>query len=184
MDPGYLAYLERTSEPEPSRATLIRLAVALGTSVPALLGGEQLRPPGHEGEEPPAVLLELDRDTCLELLAPGGVGRCVVPDRRGPVALPVNFGLLDGDVVFRTAGATSIARGALAGPISFEVDHLDEALAEGWSVLVSGPAHPVEDEEELSAVRSLDIRPWAPGDREHYFRLRAEEVTGRQIRRP
>ncbi len=184
LDPGYLAYLESTPEPEPSRATMIRLSVALGTSLSALLGGEVLLPPGQHAEAVPAVLVELDRHTCLELLAPGGVGRCVVSDDRGPVALPVNFGLFDGDVVFRTAGGTSIDRGALGGPISFEVDHVDEALTEGWSVLVTGTARTVEDEAELAAVRALDIRPWAPGDRERYFRLAAEQVTGRQIRQP
>jgi nitroimidazol reductase NimA-like FMN-containing flavoprotein (pyridoxamine 5'-phosphate oxidase superfamily) len=184
MDPGYLAYLEATPEPEPSRATLIRLATALATSVPGLLGGDRLQPPGAHAEAVPAVMVELDRHTCLELLAAGGVGRCVLADDRGPVALPVNFGVFDGDVVFRTAGGTSIARGALAGPISFEVDQVDDAIAEGWSVLVTGTARLVEDEAELHAVEALEIHPWAPGERQRYFRLAAEQVTGRQIRRP
>ncbi|MHB1583651.1 MAG: pyridoxamine 5'-phosphate oxidase family protein [Acidimicrobiales bacterium] len=184
MDPGYLGYLETTPEPEPSRATLIRLATALTTTVPALHGGDQLQPPGHHGEAVPAVMVDLDHHTCLELLAAGGVGRCVLTDDRGPVALPVNFGVVGGDVVFRTAGDTSIARSALAGPISFEVDHVDDALAEGWSVLVTGTARLVEDEDELHAVEALEIHPWAPGERQRYFRLAVEQVTGRQIRRP
>jgi len=66
--------------------------------------------------------------------------------------------------------------------VSFEVDHLDEALAEGWSVLVSGEARVVTDPGELAAVSALGVAPWAGGDRDSYVRIIASEVTGRRIR--
>ena len=55
--------------------------------------------------------------------------------------------------------------------VSFEVDHLDEALAEGWSVLVRGNGHVVADPAELEQARRLPITPWAAGDRDLYVRI-------------
>lgn len=182
MDPGYLEYLETAAGPDPTRATLMRLAVALQTSAAELLGGTQDLPPGQEIDPATgARLIELDARTCLELISGGGIGRCVFLEARGPVALPVNFAVLEGDIVFRTQSSTSIAARALQRRLSFEVDHIDDALAEGWSVLISGTAHRVQDPAELAAVRALGVHPWAAGDREAYFRLRPTEITGRRI---
>ena len=82
---------------------------------------------------------------------------------RGPVAVPVNYRMLGDDVVFRTGEETSLAAAAARQPVSFEVDHLDDALREGWSVLVSGHAHVVSDTAELAEVTALGIAPWAGG---------------------
>jgi hypothetical protein len=143
MDPGYLEYLEG-SVASLTSGSLLRLAAALETTADALAGGGIERPPGARGAGPSPTLEELERHECLRLLEGGGVGRIVFLTPAGPSALPVNFRLVDGDVVFRTAegGTLDRAVGAEAA-IGFEVDHLDEALAEGWSVLIHGHARPV-----------------------------------------
>ena len=51
--------------------------------------------------------------------------------------LPVNFAVTGKTIIFRTAPDTLLALYADA-PVSFEVDRLDEALHQGWSVLVHG----------------------------------------------
>jgi Pyridoxamine 5'-phosphate oxidase len=66
--------------------------------------------------------------------------------------------------------------------VSFDIDHIDDALSEGWSVLVSGDARLVLDPAELEQVRALGITPWAGGERDTYVRLTALEITGRRIR--
>lgn len=181
IDPGYLEYLETSAVSNPTRGTILRLALALHTSAPALLGGTRQVPPGHGVDQPPAKLVELDHDHCMELIGPGGVGRAVFVDARGPVALPVNYAVVDGDIVFRTEPSTSIASGSHEHRISFEVDHVDDAFEEGWSVLVSGPARAVSD--PGNGGGSFPIRPWVEGDRAAYFRLTPEIVTGRQLER-
>lgn len=181
MDPGYLTYLETATDPDPSRSTLWRLAVVLQTSPASLRGGDQGRPPGGSAPGPEPHLEEMGREECLSLIGPGGVGRFVFLEGRGPVAVPVNFRMLGTDVVFRTEATTSLAMRAAQVRVSFEVDHLDDALAEGWSVLLSGTAHRVEDPTELVEVQALGIEPWAGGLRDTYYRLRPEEVTGRRI---
>ena len=181
IDAGYLSYLETAADPDPSRSTLWRLAVVLRTSPAALRGGNQGQPPGRcpPGAEP--RLEEMGREACFALIAPGGVGRFVFLEGRGPVAVPVNFRMLGNDVVFRTEATTSVSMRAAQLRVSFEVDHIDEAMSEGWSVLLSGTAHKVEDRAELAEVAALGVEPWAGGDRETYYRMHPEEVTGRRI---
>jgi Pyridoxamine 5'-phosphate oxidase len=66
-------------------------------------------------------------------------------------------------------------------PVSFDVDHMDDALGMGWSVLLTGDAVLISDPAELERVVALHIEPWAGGDRPLYVRFRAREVTGRII---
>jgi transcriptional regulator with XRE-family HTH domain len=179
----YLAYLETSPDPNPTQATLMQLAAALGTSAGALSGAGLDMPPGQRSAAKEPVLTSLTADECRALIARGGVGRVLyVETGRGPVAIPVNYRMDGNDVVFRTGGGAGIADGIRQGSVSFDIDHLDEALGEGWSVLVTGSASVITDPAELERVRSLSIDPWAGGDRPTYVRLRAHQVTGRAIR--
>jgi Pyridoxamine 5'-phosphate oxidase len=100
------------------------------------------------------------------------------------VAVPVNFRMLGKAVVFRTAARAGLAAAAWQPQVSFEVDHLEDTLAEGWSVLVSGQAMIVTDPGELAELSRLEMTPWAGGDRDCYIKIVATEITGRRIRRP
>lgn len=178
MAPGYLAYLEEHSA-EASRATLARLAAALETSVAELLGAEEGVPgQARPGRQP--RLEPLGADEADALLRRGGVGRVVFLGPRGPEALPVNFALLDGDVVYRTRrhSPLDLPEGTDAG---FEVDRIDDTGGTAWSVLVKGRLHPIEDPDELARALALGIEPWPGEDRDRYLRLRADEVTGRRV---
>ncbi len=179
----YLVYLETSPDCSPSQAALIQLAAALDTSVRALSGAGLSVPPGQRGAAANPVLTTLSADECRALVARGGVGRVlVVEPGRGPVAIPVNYRMDGEDVVFRTGGGTLIADSLGQGSVSFDVDHLDDALAEGWSVLLTGKASVITEPDELDHARSLGIEPWAGGDRATYVRLHVDQVTGRAIR--
>ena len=182
MDVGYLEYLEGAVA-SVSSGSLLRLAGALETTADELAGGGIELPPGRGGAGRAPVLDELSREEGERLLAGGGVGRVVFATEAGPEALPVNFRVLDGDVVFRTAEGGALARVVGAGaPVAFEVDHVDEALAEGWSVLIRGQARPIVEADELARVKELGVEPWAGGERGVFVRLAAETLTGRRIR--
>lgn len=183
LDVQYLKYLEASQETNPTHATLIRLAAALGTSVGALSGAGWDSPPGRHSAMRNPVLAKLTVRECRRLIAPGGVGRVLyVEPGRGPVAIPVNYRMDGPDVVFRTGGGAGVADGLQQATVSFDIDHLDEDLAEGWSVLLTGTASVITDPAELQRARSLGIDPWAGGDRPTYVRLRVSQVTGRAIR--
>jgi nitroimidazol reductase NimA-like FMN-containing flavoprotein (pyridoxamine 5'-phosphate oxidase superfamily)/DNA-binding XRE family transcriptional regulator len=185
MDPGYLRHVEQEANARPSPAACARLAVVLKTSVTWLRGGGLDRPPGGGSPSPAGnpVLEVMDRAECLRKLAPGGVGRVVFDDSRGPVALPVNFRLLGESVYFRTSDGSIAAALERASTMSVEVDHLDDALGEGWSVLVTGASHIVTDSVELAEVDAAHVEPWAGGHRHRVGRVSVGTVTGRRIRR-
>ncbi|MEU2773578.1 pyridoxamine 5'-phosphate oxidase family protein [Streptomyces sp. NPDC007162] len=181
MAPDYLAYLEERPA-DPSAAALIRLAAALGTSVTALRGGGMDLPPGQGRALLRPQLRDLDADECRALLSTHGVGRIAVTSADGrPAVVPVNYEVVDDAIVFRTA-PRSVAASAAETEVAFEVDHVDEALSQGWSVLAVGPASVVTDPE---AVRGLARRahstPWAGGVREMWVSIRPTSLTGRRI---
>lgn len=138
--------------------------------------------------QPQPVLEELDREECLRLIAPSGIGRVAFNDGEGPAVMPVNY-VVDGEsVIFRTAPAgrlnrnlTTVITGADVR-IAFEVDRIDEASHEGWSVLLRGGAHHLADADEATAVAL--VRPWAGGERDICIRLTPTTITGRRLRRP
>ncbi|KWW98793.1 helix-turn-helix domain-containing protein [Carbonactinospora thermoautotrophica] len=180
MAPAYVEYVEE----QPAQVTmesLMRLAGALETTPRDLMGGAMDLPPGRQGAARRPVLHKLDPDECRRLIAGGGVGRVVFTTESGPIALPVNFSVLEGDVVFRTAADSTIAEHA-RGTVAFEVDRLDDAMSQGWSVLITGSAERVDDPRDLARLRERTrVEPWAGGRREVYIRIRPAAITGRRI---
>ncbi|MEO6627737.1 MAG: pyridoxamine 5'-phosphate oxidase family protein [Aquihabitans sp.] len=123
----------------------------------------------------------LSRDRCLELLDTSAVGRVVFTERALPVALPVNFALLDENVVFRTGTGSKLAAALADAVVAFEVDDIDSVLQTGWSVLVQGWAGLLTRPDDLARAFALPLHPWAPGDRWHFVRIRSEIVSGRRL---
>jgi len=127
---------------------------------------------------------ELTKDECFALLAGQHLGRVVLVDDRGPVALPVNFVFDQHTVLFRTDDGTKLDAASRGARVAFEVDGADEATRTGWSVLVRGEAVEVTDPAELARVRRLPLYPWAPGAKGHYIRVLPASLTGRRISLP
>jgi transcriptional regulator with XRE-family HTH domain len=183
MSPQYLTYLESSPTANPTAATLTRVAAALDVTPSTLEGAGLNLPPGQRSAGHSPTLHDLSEAECLALIAPGGVGRFLfVQAGRGPVAFPVNFKMDSGEVVFRVDSDSVSTEGVHQQPVSFDVDQLDEALSEGWSVLLTGTAKVISGSRELSQAQALDIRPWAGGDRDLYIRLSPTQITGRRIR--
>jgi hypothetical protein len=181
MDPGFLEYVE--SQPaQLTYPTVVRLAVALETTAAALAGAGVDLPSGQGAARPGAQLEKLTPSECRGLIARGGVGRVVFYDARGPVALPVNYQMSGNDIVFRTAVLSSLRGASYAGRVSFEVDHIDDAMRQGWSVLVTGYAREVLDVDELRELEQLGVEPWAGEERPVYMRIEPIAVSGRRIR--
>jgi transcriptional regulator with XRE-family HTH domain len=180
VDPGYLRYFEGSSQARLSVGTLEMVARALRTSPSVLLGGDVDRPEGHGGAAQNATLEELTEQQSRTHLGAGGVGRIVFLAPRGPVALPVNYRYVAGEIVLKTnvsVSTTLVAQKA----VGFEVDRVDEAMSEGWSVVISGPAHRFEDPSVVVELSPLDLEPWAGGNRGVLVAIAPREITGRRI---
>jgi uncharacterized protein len=134
---------------------------------------------------PDPVLVEnglelLTEEECRALLCTEVVGRIAVSVGALPAIFPVNYTVVDNDILFLT-GEGLKWRAALANTVvGFEVDSLDPALDYGWSVLVVGVAKEVagEERDELGPV---PVSPWAGGDRTHMVRIHPEMISGRRI---
>jgi nitroimidazol reductase NimA-like FMN-containing flavoprotein (pyridoxamine 5'-phosphate oxidase superfamily) len=180
MSLRYLEYLERYPA-RPTPAALRQLAAALQTTPVALLGAGAQVPPGHHRPADLRVISKLMPAECHRLIAPGGVGRIAFGTLCGPVVLPVNFAVLADTIVIRTAEGT-IIDGHADEKVALEVDHIDEALCQGWSVLVRGLAHRVRHPAELHRLQEdAAVWPWPGGEREVYVRIVPSQITGRRI---
>ncbi|MEU7747645.1 pyridoxamine 5'-phosphate oxidase family protein [Nonomuraea sp. NPDC049158] len=185
MSPGYLQYLEERPG-TPTTETMYRLAGALETTVDDLLGGGVDRPPGRGRAKTAPTLESLDPEECLKLIEPGGIGRVAFNGSHGPTVLPVNYKLHHGFIVFRTAPGGPMDQDLRTGTegveikVGFEVDRIDDAQREGWSVLIQGPAHHISPD-ELPEVTDSDVTPWAGGERPLYIRIVPHQITGRRI---
>ena len=95
--------------------------------------------------------------------------------------LPVNFAVLDGTILIRTAEGT-FNDGHSDDHAALEVDHTDHALRQGWSVLVRGQAHRVTRPAELRRLyQHAPLWSWPGGDRQVYVRIHPSQITGRRI---
>ena len=121
-----------------------------------------------------------DRE-CLGLLTSARVGRVVISISAMPVALPVNYRLLDGKVFFFTGQGMSLHAALHNAVVGFEVDSVDEDAETGWSVLAIGHASEVNDEATVAAARRAGLRAWASDDRSRLIAVDPEVVSGRRL---
>ena len=135
----------------------------------------------HPEQDRQRPLVDMDVDECYARLADGDIGRVAMALPDGPSIVPVNY-ILDGrSIVVRTAPYTQLA-GHRNGPVAFEVDDIEPEFMRGWSVVVVGHAFPMEDAEEMIALRSGGrLKPWAAGSRNLYIKIVPDRVTGRRI---
>ena len=134
-------------------------------------------------QQPEKSLEVLGDEECLHLLGEGVIGRVGFQADGVLHVLPVNFAVdADGTVVFRTSGDGVLA--GLAGRQAvFEVDGFDPTSRSGWSVCVRGMGRDIVAGRFRAVQHLLDLTviPWAPGERDRWFAITPEEVSGRRI---
>lgn len=144
--------------------------------------------PGSSARSRVPVLEQLDEAASLRMVSDGGVGRIAFASRFGPAVLPVNYKLHEGTVVFRTVLGSPLdedLRTGISGTeyhVAFEIDEIDTAAREGWSVLIQGSAHHVDSAAERASLIQAGVEPWPGGERELFIRIVPRHVSGRRIR--
>ncbi|MBG0816536.1 pyridoxamine 5'-phosphate oxidase family protein [Planomonospora sp. ID82291] len=128
-----------------------------------------------------AGLQVLSYEECMSLLGSCPIGRIVFTDRALPAVQPVNFCLDGEEIVIRTTVGSKLAAATRQTVVAFEVDEFDPVMRTGWSVTVVGHARAVEDPAEVVRLAALPLTPWAPGTRDHFVVIAAEQVSGRRI---
>jgi len=123
----------------------------------------------------------LTEEEALELLPTVEVGRVGVTIGALPAIFPVNFRVIDGAIVFRTAPGSKLTAAANASVVAFEVDTHNSDSRTGWSVLVVGQSEVVHDLDVTFKVLDAGLEPYADGARSSIVRIEPTFVSGRRI---
>lgn len=125
----------------------------------------------------------LSEGECVRLLKSHDLGRIGIVGRDGqPLIFPVNYFFDEGVVVLRTEPGTKLEL-APEARVCFEIDSWDAATGDGWSVLIVGFAHDITDPADAWAerMRHWPVQPHAPGARQHWLGVWANQITGRRF---
>ena len=127
------------------------------------------------------TLKQLGRDECLRLMASVPVGRIIYTRQALPAVELVNFAVDNGDIIIKTDHSGKLAAATRGAVVAVEADSLDTARRVGWSVTVVGQSQEVTDPDEFGRLEQIGLSTWAPGDREHFIRIRPGILTGRRL---
>lgn len=129
---------------------------------------------------PPLVL---GSDNCWQLLERAVIGRLAMAVSGDIDIFPVNYLVHEGAILFRTAEGTKLVEVVISGRLAFEVDGLDAAAGEAWSVVVKGRGEILDDFDDIYRAQELPLYPWnAPDQKQRFVRIVPERVTGRRFR--
>ncbi|MDP1794244.1 MAG: pyridoxamine 5'-phosphate oxidase family protein [Acidimicrobiales bacterium] len=129
-----------------------------------------------------ATLNVLSEAHCIELLRKNRWGRLAAALEGWPAILPVNYGFDRDHIVIKTGAGSKLAETPMT-PVAFEIDAADHDGAWGWSVLVQGPAFDITTAADDVSVhlRSIPLKTWAPGRKDHWIRIGAMRISGRSF---
>ena len=128
-------------------------------------------------------MYELSSSECQELLESTRIGRLVYADERGPIAVPVNYGMEGSNIVMRVGGGAKVAAMAQQ-TLAFEIDSIANEEHAGWSVIVRGSGQELDLEDVPEILHHMEghfPRPWAAGLHNIWLRITPDTVTGRRL---
>jgi nitroimidazol reductase NimA-like FMN-containing flavoprotein (pyridoxamine 5'-phosphate oxidase superfamily) len=118
---------------------------------------------------------------CVRLLQTQNFGRIAVSAGALPVVLPVNFVVLNDQIVIRTRRGTTLAAATRNSVVAFEVDEFDPETGAGWSVMVQGIAREVLDAPELAAAVAAPLARWLDPLDSRHVSISIDVVSGRRV---
>lgn len=131
----------------------------------------------------PAVEL-MSADECWALLGTARVGRVAVDIAGQPDIFPVNHGVHDRAILFRTQAGTKLAATLLGRHVAFEIDDVDPDTRTVWSVVVRGLAREVLHPAAMLIAAQVTPPAWTLGAKPHFVQIDPMVVSGRRFRIP
>jgi nitroimidazol reductase NimA-like FMN-containing flavoprotein (pyridoxamine 5'-phosphate oxidase superfamily) len=123
----------------------------------------------------------LSTHDCLELLRATDVGRLAVSITDLPEIFPINYIVDRGTIVFRTAEGTKLAAAVLGRGVAFEIDGVDNASGDAWSVVIKGHAVEIERMQEIFEALDLPLYPWHAAPKHRFVRIEPVQISGRRF---
>jgi nitroimidazol reductase NimA-like FMN-containing flavoprotein (pyridoxamine 5'-phosphate oxidase superfamily) len=129
-----------------------------------------------------AWLEPLPLDECIALLREQEVGRIALNLDDVPAIFPINYRLVEAGgrhlIALRTRPGNVIDRAPTT--VAFEIDFADTAHHDGWSVLVRGTLHEINDAVPWVHDK-FDSAPWLDAERDAWLVVEPNEITGRRL---
>jgi hypothetical protein len=127
----------------------------------------------------------LSVEECQDRLASRTTGRVGWSYGGTQHILPVTYTLHTGRIVFRTSPYGVLSTLSHRTNVAFEIDQVDEASGQGWSVLVQGSAEGIDLPHDLVTLWARPgLVPWAPGTRNLFVAITPHSTTGRAVHAP
>ena len=123
----------------------------------------------------------LSTHECLDLLRTSDVGRLAVSVTNLPDIFPINYVVDRGTIVFRTPEGTKLAAAVLGRGVAFEVDGVDKAAGEAWSVVIKGHAIEIERAQEIFDALDLPLFSWHAAPMHRFVRIEPVDISGRRF---
>jgi hypothetical protein len=127
-------------------------------------------------------MIELSTAECLKHLERGGVGRLAFNTPEGLRIVPLNY-VTNGDVIaFRTVADSELGTYGEGAEAVFEIDDVDHAAEEGWSVVAFGRLERPSEADEVWDIHGWrNPTPWSGEHRSFHLKLRWNRLTGRHV---
>ena len=129
-------------------------------------------------------IVALTTNDCWLHLRRSSLGRVAVTVASLPEIFPVNFCIIDDDIVFRAGEDTKLYSATTNAVVAFEIDEFDLENQSGWSVLAVGAC---TEEHDATRIHEAEVElpdGWVPGERDHVMRMHPHRISGRRIETP
>lgn len=126
----------------------------------------------------PRKLVPVARGEALTLLASVPLGRIVFTENAMPAVSPASHLVSRGSLIARSHDGSAVVpsssahsdisqpgEGTRGTVVAYQADHIDLDSRLGWSVVVTGPATPVEDPAEIEEYEAA-LPPWTDKTRD------------------
>lgn len=131
--------------------------------------------------DPRSGMQILTDEECWELIAGQQFGRLAVAPGGRPDIFPVNHLVVDGSILFRTAEGSKLTSVVVNSVVAFEVDGYDADRNEAWSVVATGTASVVTNDDEAVQLEQLPLFPWNTAPKYTFVSIDATHLTGRRF---
>lgn len=129
----------------------------------------------------PRKLGPVVRGEALTLLAEVPTGRIVFTENAMPAIRPASHLVADGVVIARSHDGTEVVPDSgRETVVAYQADSIDLGSRLGWSVVVTGPATPIVDPDEIAAYTAA-LPPWSEGVPEQLIRIDPGIVNGYRL---
>ncbi len=126
-------------------------------------------------------LTTMTESEAWERLRSRSIGRLAISVAGRPDIFPVNYHVVEGGVVLRTAPGSKLLGLAINERVALETDGW--TIDDAWSVVLKGRALRLETDREIDEVEPVPLHPWIPTPADRLVRITADELTGRRFRR-